>query len=341
VALPAGLVLDCPGAEALDVAARTMARVGVPGSGAVRAAAHRRYAAVAARCVRDERPRVFHYRAGYGLASADVARAAGIRCLCDHSIAHPDVVERVAPQSSPAMATLWSMVRRDLESGDRVLVNSDYVARTLVDGGIASDRIDVIYSGVDDAFLDVLDALADRPEPSAGAPRELLFAGSLERRKGVDTLVEAVVAHRLDVKVHLVGPATAETESLLRHVRRDERFVVHGRVSRRELAELMVRLPVFVFPSRAEGSARVVFEALAAGMYVVTTEEAGSVVGSACAGSLVPSGDAEALAAAIEGLPDSATLGAHGVSNAAVIRRNYRQATYGSRLRDLYGALTA
>src|SRR5207247_10223597 len=56
---------------------------------------------------------------------------------------------------------------------------------------------------------------------------------------------------------------------------------------------------LFVLPSLAEGSAEATYEALACGVPVVTTREAGSIVRDGIEGRIVPSRNAEALANAI------------------------------------------
>jgi glycosyltransferase involved in cell wall biosynthesis len=57
---------------------------------------------------------------------------------------------------------------------------------------------------------------------------------------------------------------------------------------------------VFTFPTIEEGSALVTYEALACGLPVVTTPNAGSVVRDGVEGLLVPIRNVEALAAALE-----------------------------------------
>ncbi|MGH8102620.1 MAG: glycosyltransferase [Chthoniobacterales bacterium] len=65
------------------------------------------------------------------------------------------------------------------------------------------------------------------------------------------------------------------------------------------MAEEFARADIVVLPSLAEGSAAVIYEALAAGLPIVTTPEAGSVVRDGIEGRIVPSRDPEALANAI------------------------------------------
>jgi glycosyltransferase involved in cell wall biosynthesis len=104
-----------------------------------------------------------------------------------------------------------------------------------------------------------------------------------------------------------------------------------------EVALRMLEADVFVFPSLAEGSARVVFEALACGCYVITTPNAGSIVQDGVHGALVPAGDADALAAAIRAAASRRqTIRDVGQYNAELVRSEYRQRRYGEALDQLY-----
>ncbi len=64
----------------------------------------------------------------------------------------------------------------------------------------------------------------------------------------------------------------------------------------------MARADVFVFPSLFEGSAVVTYEALACGLPSIVTPSAGSVVRDGIEGFVVPPGEVEPLAIAMERL---------------------------------------
>src|SRR5206468_7589252 len=72
-----------------------------------------------------------------------------------------------------------------------------------------------------------------------------------------------------------------------------------GRVPRVRIRGEFAVADVLVLPSLAEGSAEATYEALACGVPVVTTSEAGSVVRDGVEGRIVPSRDLETLANAI------------------------------------------
>ncbi len=67
-------------------------------------------------------------------------------------------------------------------------------------------------------------------------------------------------------------------------------------------AEAYQQSDIFVFPSIEEGSALVTYEALACGLPVVTTPNAGSVVRDGVEGFIVPIRDPDALAERMERL---------------------------------------
>src|SRR5581483_7197777 len=107
------------------------------------------------------------------------------------------------------------------------------------------------------------------------AGRLLLFAGDLRSdRKGLDTVLRALP---LVPSVHLVvvGDTTASPYPTM-----VSRLGLGGRVTflgfRRDMPEMMRAVDLFVFPSRYEACSLVVLEAMASGLPVITTPQAGS-----------------------------------------------------------------
>jgi glycosyltransferase involved in cell wall biosynthesis len=127
----------------------------------------------------------------------------------------------------------------------------------------------------------------------------------------------------------LVGPV-----DLPAHLEHDlhAHLQLHGPVPRAEIARHFVWADVFLLPSVCEGSATVVYEALAAGLPVVTTPNAGSVVRDGIDGFVCPCGDAESICEKIEVLGRDRNLVATMAREARLRSLDYDVASYGRRL---------
>lgn len=297
------------------------------------------------------RPDVYHFRAGYGQGSLRRARELGIHVLCDQALVHPSTLDALvdgrgrlpAGPPAPSQARLSAVDRAvldDLHGSDSVLVNSDFVKQSFLALGWPAERVHVIYLGVDENFLRGVPATVRRPQ---AGPLRLLFAGRFERRKGADALVEAL--SRLPGpmwELSLAGPILPDVGERHREFLADPRVTVLGSVGRDELARRMLAAEVLVLASYAEGSARVVFEALACGCYVITTPNSGTIVEDGVHGALVAPGDPAALAQAIVSAhADRARLARIANHNVAVVHERYRQRHYGENLGALYARLTS
>ncbi len=305
------------------------------------------YSRAAARLIarHEGRGGIYHYRSGFGQSSVMAARRRGMHILCDHSIAHPSLLDPLIsnggrmpdPATLPPPPPLARMLNDDIGLADDILVNSDFVKQTFLHLGWPTDRVHVIHQGVDEACLA---ACPPRPPPDP-ADRRLMFAGHFGPRKGADILVDALTrlsseAWSLDV----VGSLDGETARRHAVFLSQPRIKLHGTLGRQDLADTMSARRIMVFPSLAEGSARVVTMAMAAGCFIITTPNAGSPVRHGLDGLLIPPGDAAALADAIaQALAMGDAVDRIGAANAERIRSHFRQASYGASLGVIYDRL--
>jgi phosphatidyl-myo-inositol alpha-mannosyltransferase len=159
-------------------------------------------------------------------------------------------------------------------------------------------------------------------------PRNVLFVGRFEERKGLIHLLRAVRVLRRegreDVRLLVVGAGPQERE-LRRYVmtRKLQGVEFLGRVSDDEKAQLFRTADVFVSPATGRESFGIVLlEAMAAGTPIVCSDIHGykGVVKRGEQGLLVPPGDKMALAEAIARILDepdlAARMGASGVARA-------------------------
>jgi glycosyltransferase involved in cell wall biosynthesis len=337
--------------ELLEQLARALARVPLIGRYSERlvVATFRLYGRLAARALgRAPRARVYHFRAGFGGASIDRARELGMVTLCDQALAHPQVLgplvenrgrmpERGAPLPPPADGISRAGLE-DIDRSDAVIANSQFVKETFELAGWDPERVHVAYTGIDENFLRV-GQVPVPPREAPDGPLPLLYASVLSRRKGAETLIEALqsVGSQIDWELVVAGPVEPGIREGHPDFFADPRVRVLGTLSRPEFKAQMIERGVFVFPTYAEGSARAVFDALACGCYVITTPNAGSIVEDGVHGALVSAGDAEALAAAIVDVDSKRDRIAEvGNRNAELIEASYRQSDYGDALAEIY-----
>jgi glycosyltransferase involved in cell wall biosynthesis len=234
------------------------------------------------------------------------ARREGIGCVLEHTIGYPRLWNRLLteeraqtdphfdPYPRPYPEADLARVDRELALADRVVCGSPFVRDTMIDGGIPEHKIAVVPSGVDaDQFR------VTRQSPP-GRTR-LMFVGHFGMRKGAWYLIEAL--NRLGavpgLSLTVLGKRTV-ADRYLAKVRIPITFIGHQ--PKHQMPSLYEHGDVLLLPTLFEGSAITTYEALAAGLPVITTPNAGSVVRDGEDGFIVPIRDAEALAHGIERL---------------------------------------
>lgn len=212
------------------------------------------------------------------------------------TVFNPHGLEMFMPATAVDTVKGWPLriaARREARAASRVISLGGKLTEIAVNGlGVPRERVAVVPNGVDtDVF-----------RPSTG-PRErglLLFVGRFFRNKGIDILFDAfgrVTAPTARLVLVGSGPLRASFEQSVH----DERVTFGERVTDEELADLYRRADCVVVPSRSDGMPTVILEAFACGTPAVASD-VGAVAEMVDddTGVLIPSGDVQALAAALE-----------------------------------------
>ena len=211
---------------------------------------------------------------------------------------------------------------------DRFLSPSDYVTGCLRDWGIPETKIVDIPFGVDTQLFAPAPA---RPEK----PIRFAFTGKVSARKGILRLLNAWKRLGLrEAELHLYGTVAPEVQEQLPGI---------AGVHTYGFTDITDELPmnhVFVFPSPFEGSSKSVFEALACGLPVITTPNAGSVVRHAVDGYIVGPEDEAALGDAIKTLYENPRLREEMSVRARQRAEAYTWDTYVNKVWDAYHSLS-
>jgi glycosyltransferase involved in cell wall biosynthesis len=268
---------------------------------------------------------------GEGGALLDAARDMGIPILADIIIALS--TSRIVreefeafPDWGPEPVNLMPRLENGLNGTDRLLKTTDifvcpstFVADDLVNNwGVSPGATRIVPYALSGSWFDM------RARPRRG---RVLFVGSADRRKGIHYLAKAaniLRARGRDYEFRVVGGVSRE---VIQHKEANSLNFL-GRVSRTAIPEEFVTADVFVLPSIAEGSATVIYEALAMGVPVVTTKAAGSVVRDDRDGRIIAERDPEMLAEAIEQIIENRSLREKYSRSAKVWAQNFSWGYY-------------
>jgi glycosyltransferase involved in cell wall biosynthesis len=133
-----------------------------------------------------------------------------------------------------------------------------------------------------------------------------VFIGTLREKKGVTTLLEAIdrLGPNSDVRLLVVGPPIGTLERQLCGETWDRlvaggRIWCTGRIPLEEVSTWVAGADIVTMPSHDDGMANGLLEGMALGLCPVVTEIFSDVVANGETGSVVPAGDAVALAQAL------------------------------------------
>lgn len=206
---------------------------------------------------------------------------------------------------------------------DHFICPSAAVQTDLVESwGVAPHRTTLVPYGMNPSWLEL------QCQPQRG---RVLFVGTADLRKGIHYLAmaaEKLRAQGHQYEFHVAGNVSDQVrqQPLCRHL------TFLGRIPRDRIQKEFSAADVFVLPSLAEGSAEVTYEALAAGLPLITTAAAGSVAREGIEGRIIHERDPVALAAAIEQVVEDRTLRARMALAARERARDYMWEKYGERL---------
>jgi glycosyltransferase involved in cell wall biosynthesis len=217
-----------------------------------------------------------------------------------------DTVPYTHPETLTAHGAAWhrAAIERAIRHADAIVVPTAAVAEELRRHAGGPAPVHVVGHGVPAALL----AEPADAEPIArrlGLPDGYVLAvGTIEPRKGLDVLVEAMAGPGApDLPVVIAGPPGWGGVDLpavaAAHGLPAGRLRLLGRISDAELAVVLRRAAVLAMPSLAEGFGLPVLEAMALGVPVVHSDAPALVEVSGGTTVITPRGDAGALAAAL------------------------------------------
>lgn len=253
---------------------------------------------------------------GAALETFKKSRSLGVTTILDYPIArhelgrsvleqeadaHPEFADTVTGRSTltPRDPELERM-RLELQEADRIVVGSQFAAESF-HNVVDADRMVVIPYGVDTKLF------SPPQRVSSHGRLRVLFAGQLTLRKGLPYILDAVkTLGPRQARLTLVGAVVGSGQWM--KTRRGE-FHHLGVCRPSEMPAVYREADVLVLPSLVEGSAIVVYEAMAMGLPVIVTPNVGAdLVRHGIDGFVVPARSAEAIVPHLETLIDEPNL---------------------------------
>lgn len=222
---------------------------------------------------------------GCALEAFRWGKARGITCVLDQSVGHPKAMNAVleaehrrAPEFTAAAYRPYSeawIERTDAEVAlaDRVVVGSHFAHETMIRHGCSRDKLRIIPYGYDETLFPDQHPIR---APIGGRPLELLFVGSIQARKGVAPLFEAICQVPPHVaRLTMIGRLDVPLATFNRYADRVRHI---PQLPRAKIAAHMRAADVLVLPSLFEGGGIVLYEALAAGLAIIQSRACGDGV---------------------------------------------------------------
>jgi glycosyltransferase involved in cell wall biosynthesis len=211
-------------------------------------------------------------------APFDLAEKLGAKKVIDMPNSYPttyDAIERRemalwGSKVKPAIpAHIIKQVTRDIERADLVLCPSKWVYDSMLSNGIPKSKCAINHFGVNiDSFIE-RNKIPKKPR--------FVITGSIRLRKGHQYLFLAfskLLEIYSDAELVVVGDVHKDFEQLWKA--RSVPLTHYKSLTHKELSDLYQTCTAFVLPSLEEGFARVLIEAMASGLPIITTYESGA-----------------------------------------------------------------
>lgn len=217
---------------------------------------------------------------GLSLEMIQRARLCGVRAIVDHGSLHHKIENSLIVQDCEEIGIDWRQYirpqwiterqQREFELADSVFVLSQVARHSLVDQGVAEQKIVVTPLGVDSNVF--------RPVPKLDKVFRVIYCGASTVGKGIRYLIRAFSDLNVpDSELYVIG--SAPSPSLLKFIRGSvslDNVKFLGTYPQSELHTWFSQGSVFVLPSLADGFGMVVAQAMACGLPVLVTENVGA-----------------------------------------------------------------
>lgn len=234
----------------------------------------------------------------------------------------------------PAPSTAWQipLLREAYEKAGLVITVSEELVDDIACYYGKNYKWQYVSNTIDTSFF------AYRPRERKDRPFRFCCVADYSYRKGYDVLFNAygqVQQQHEDVELHIAGlftdGAKCQKEIERLHLKG---VTAYGRVDKERIRQILYASDALVLPSRSEVQPLVLLEAMSTGIPVISTECIPRCIRIEKGCTIVPIGDALALAKAMLSVLSASDVDMHGVSNE--VRALASPEVVGKRLEELF-----
>jgi glycosyltransferase involved in cell wall biosynthesis len=274
---------------------------------------------------------------GASLRTIAKGRASGASVIGEPVNSHPEFVQRLLREEHERLGLPDTVVRalnrgqaqtiEESSQCDFLVTPSTFVARSYSERGFPEQRIRVIPWGTD------LEQFSPGQRKNDGVFRVLCVAQVSTRKGHIDLINACRLLNAPDLQLVFIGSMTPEMRGVLSSL--SERFEYRGAVPHSELVHEFRQADVVALPSIEDGFSYVPLEAMACGVPVIVSENAGAseLVQEGRTGFVVPIRSPEAICRALELLyREPERRRAMGMAASESMRRSHGWENYAERL---------
>lgn len=290
-----------------------------------------------------ENATTFYGISGECLEQIEHAKSKGLKSIVEQINAPREILEKLVAEESdrfpdwapqkrhdPFIDVYSHRERDEWRTADLIVCGSEFVRGKLLEFGIDARRCAVVPYGVDTKQFSIT------RRAQLGRKLRVLSVGTIGLRKGSQYIFEAARRLCKVADFRLVGPCFLPPKIV---GALSSTLEVIGAIPRAEILSQYAWADVFLLPSICEGSATVIYEALATGLPVICTPNAGSVVQHELEGLIIPIRSADAIVDCIEKLSVDRSLLEYMATNAKQRACRYDLDEYGRQLNAIVTSL--
>lgn len=214
---------------------------------------------------------------------------------------------------------------------DYIICSSDFVIKTYIENGIPREKLIKLPHGVD------LKKFKVKKYNKEDEKFTCLYVGILTKRKGIKYLLDAWEKLNLqNAELILCGRQDIKLQNFLKKYKNNKTIKFKGFID--PTLEYQ-KADIFIFPSLWESSAKVLYEAMACELPIITTPNAGPPFKDKTAGFIVPIKNSNAIAEMVKKLYNDKKIRIKMGEQGRKIVEKLSWDNYGKRMNDIYEKL--